>query len=168
MKDLKIIVVSDTHMPRMAKTLPPRLTTECQSADLIIHTGDFNTLDTFQELERFAPVEGVYGNADDQELTKRFPAKKIIQVGTFRIGLVHGHGKGKTTEKRALDAFVQNDIDMIIYGHSHIPSFKIIDGVQLLNPGSPTDKRRQKQFSFVRLTVEKEINVEFIYYDSKI
>ncbi|AJD89976.1 hypothetical protein JMA_06590 [Jeotgalibacillus malaysiensis] len=164
---MKIIVLSDTHMPRMAKSLPPRLLKELVSADLILHTGDFNTIDVLHELEQFASVKAVYGNADQQEVIKALPEKQIIQAGSFRIGLVHGHGKGKTTEKRAIEAFSNDQIDLLIYGHSHIPSFKKIDGLQILNPGSPTDKRRQKQFSFVVLTVEETLDVELIYYDSK-
>ena len=165
---MKIIVLSDTHMPRMAKSLPPRILKELVSADLILHTGDFNTIDVLHELEQFASVKAVYGNADQQEVIKALPEKQIIQAGSFRIGLVHGHGKGKTTEKRAIEAFSNDQIDLLIYGHSHIPSFKKIDGLQILNPGSPTDKRRQKQFSFVVLTVEDTLDVEFIYYDSKL
>lgn len=151
----------------MAKSLPPRLLKELVSADLILHTGDFNTIDVLHELEQFASVKAVYGNADQQEVIKALPEKQIIQAGSFRIGLVHGHGKGKTTEKRAIEAFSNDQIDLLIYGHSHIPSFKKIDGLQILNPGSPTDKRRQKQFSFVVLTVEETLDVELIYYDSK-
>ncbi len=151
----------------MAKSLPPRLLKELVSADLTLHTGDFNTIDVLHELEQFAPVKAVYGNADQQEVIKALPEKQIIQAGSFRIGLVHGHGKGKTTEKRAIEAFSNDQIDLLIYGHSHIPSFKKIDGLQILNPGSPTDKRRQKQFSFVVLTVEETLDVELIYYDSK-
>ncbi|XKE67938.1 metallophosphoesterase [Jeotgalibacillus malaysiensis] len=164
---MKIIVLSDTHMPRMAKSLPPRLLKELVSAELILHTGDFNTIDVLHELEQFAPVKGVYGNADHEELIKTLPEKQIIEAGSYKIGLVHGHGKGMTTEKRAIAAFANDQIDLLIYGHSHIPSFKTTDGLQVLNPGSPTDKRRQKQFSFVVLTVEETLNVEFIYYDSK-
>ncbi|MDZ5713315.1 metallophosphoesterase family protein [Jeotgalibacillus haloalkalitolerans] len=167
MKDLKIIVLSDTHMPRMAKSLPPRLLKELNTVDLILHTGDFNTIEVLHELEQFAPVLGVVGNADDEAVLKVLPEKQIVDVGSFKIGMVHGHGKGKTTEKRALEAFSDDRIDLLIYGHSHIPSFKTVNGLQVLNPGSPTDKRRQKQFSFVVLTVEDTLGVEFIYYDSK-
>ncbi|MFB1082837.1 metallophosphoesterase [Jeotgalibacillus sp. JSM ZJ347] len=165
---MKIIVLSDTHMPRMAKALPPRLIEELTDAELILHAGDFNTVKVIHALEEFAPVIGVYGNADDQNITSRLPEKQIVEAGPFRIGLVHGHGKGKTTEKRVLETFSGEQIDMLIYGHSHIPSFKMIDGLQVLNPGSATDKRRQKQFSFVKLTVEDTLNVEFVYYDRKL
>lgn len=152
----------------MAKSLPPRLLKELVSAELILHTGDFNTIDVIHELEQFAPVRGVYGNADHEDVIRMLSEKQIIKAGKYKIGLVHGHGKGNTTEKRAIDAFSNEQIDLLIYGHSHIPSFKTIDGLYVLNPGSPTDKRRQQQFSFVVLTIEETLNVEFIYYDSKI
>ena len=83
-------------------------------------------------------------------------------------GVTHGHGKGKTTEKRALLAFEHEQVDAVIFGHSHIPTHKQIGDITLFNPGSATDKRREKQFSFGLLYIQKNtLRVEHVFYDSK-
>lgn len=115
-------------------------------------------------LSAFSKVDGVHGNVDGPEVKNLFPEKKIIQAGKFRIGLVHGHGKGKTTERRAIEAFKGEDVDCIIYGHSHIPVQKFSDGILLINPGSPTDKRKQKQFSYAILEAGDELAARIIYF----
>ena len=167
MKELKIIALSDTHMPRMAKGLPPTLVKELKDADFILHAGDWQTEAVYEELSKFAPVDGVCGNVDKEEMIERFGMKKILAFSGFRIGLVHGHGRKGTTEQRALAAFKEENIDLIIFGHSHIPVLKEIEGLTLLNPGSPTDKRRQPSYSFAIIRIGKEMKVEHVYYQSK-
>ncbi|SIT84586.1 metallophosphoesterase family protein [Edaphobacillus lindanitolerans] len=166
---MKIIITGDTHMPRMAKKLPPPLLEELETADHIIHTGDWQTPEVYDELARFAPVDGVSGNADPPELRERFGQKKTITLGGVRIGIVHGDGKGKTTPRRALDAFMEDPPDLILFGHSHIPMNENHDGTILFNPGSPTDKRRQPRFSFGILeTGAGTPEPRHVFYDSKI
>ncbi|WP_409270344.1 metallophosphoesterase family protein [Neobacillus sp. SCS-31] len=101
---------------------------------------------------------------DGNDVKSLFPDKKIIQAGKFRIGLVHGHGIGKTTEKRAIEAFIGEKVDCIIYGHSHIPVHKFTEGILLFNPGSATDKRRQKQFSYGILEVGEELSAKHVFF----
>ncbi|MCC3377775.1 metallophosphoesterase, partial [Cohnella sp. REN36] len=84
--------------------------------------------------------------------------KKVLTFGKYRIGLVHGDGKSKTTERRAVDAFAKEDVHIIIFGHSHIPLLRWHEGRLLFNPGSPTDKRRQPQFSYGILELGNEVN----------
>lgn len=168
MKEINIIALSDTHMPRMAKALPPRLVEELKSADFILHAGDWQTIEIYEELKKFAPVEGVCGNVDGEELVERFGLQKVLEIGGFRIGLVHGHGRKGTTEQRALDAFKEEQVDVIVFGHSHIPVLKKVNGVFLLNPGSPTDKRRQENYSFAIIRLGSEIEIEHVFYPSKI
>ena len=167
MKELKIIALSDTHMPRMAKGLPSMLVKELMDADLILHAGDWQTEAVYAEPSKFAAVDGVCGTVDKEELIERFGMKKILEFCGFRIGLVHGHGRKGTTEQRALAAFKEENLNLIIYGHSHIPVLKEIDGLTLLNPGSPTDKRRQPYYSFAIIRIGEEMNVEHVYYQSK-
>lgn len=167
MKEIKIIALSDTHMPRMAKQLPSKLVEELKDADLILHAGDWQTMNVYEELNAFAPVEGVCGNVDHDELIEKFGMQKILDIGRFRIGLVHGHGKKGTTEQRALAAFAEESVDLIIYGHSHIPILKEVNGVTLLNPGSPTDKRRQEYYSFAVIRLGQKMAVEHVFYESK-
>jgi uncharacterized protein len=164
---MKVVVVSDTHMPKKAKQLPSRLLSDLGACDLIIHAGDWQTVDLFYELKQYAPVIGVNGNVDGPELKGLLKSKEIVKACDFYIGVVHGHGTGKTTERRAIETFADDDVDCIIYGHSHIPVVKEINGRIIFNPGSPTDKRRQKEFSYGILTIGEKIIAEHIFFEDK-
>ena len=167
---MKIIIISDTHMPKKAKKLPEALLQSLIDTDYIIHLGDWQDESLFEELERFAPIEGVAGNVDSDSIIRRFGYSKIVTFFQYRIGLVHGHlGKGRTTEARAIDTFKEEHVHAIFFGHSHIPLFKTMNNTVLFNPGSPTDKRRQPNFSFgtMQLT-EHEFRLEHVFFDSKV
>ncbi|CEH29349.1 phosphodiesterase [Aneurinibacillus migulanus] len=165
---MRIGVVSDTHMPSRAKRLPEALVRGLQGVELILHAGDFTSPEVIVELETIAPIEGVAGNNDGEEIVSRFGRKKVLTYKGFRIGLVHGDGKSKTTERRAQDAFTEDEVDIIVFGHSHTPLMREVEGVLLFNPGSPTDKRRQPQFSYGILELGTEIKAEHYFYDSKL
>lgn len=164
---MKVIVISDTHMPRMAKGLPPRLKEELKTAELILHAGDWQTREVYEELKAYAPVEGICGNVDGQDLIDQFGFQKVLTLKGYRIGMVHGHGNKGTTEQRAIEAFSKMELDMIIFGHSHIPVNKTIGGTILFNPGSPTDKRRQPEYSFGILRIGDLLTVEHVFYSDK-
>lgn len=165
---MKIVVISDTHMPKKAKQLPERLLIDLEDCDYIIHAGDWQTEELYNELKQYGPVIGVTGNVDDPELKSLLKTKEILRAGDFLIGIVHGHGTRKTTEKRALESFEDEEVDCIVYGHSHIPVLKEIDGVIVFNPGSPTDKRRQEEFSYGILTVGERIVAQHVFFNEKI
>jgi putative phosphoesterase len=168
---MKIIVVSDTHMPRSSRQLPNRLVQELRTADLILHAGDWTSEEVYEELARYAPVEGVAGNNDGEAVASRFGCRKKLQLpGGVTIGLVHGHGAkaGLTAEQTAGHSFAPGEADLIVFGHSHIPVLKRQGGRLLFNPGSPTDKRREKQYSFGILDIEgRKIEARHVFYDSK-
>ncbi|WNR45389.1 metallophosphoesterase family protein [Paenibacillus roseipurpureus] len=167
---MRIVVVSDTHMPRMAKKLPIRLLQELELADLILHAGDWTSLDVYDELTRFAPVEGIAGNNDGEQIIRMFGFEKTIQIGQVKIGLLHGHTPHKklTAEQKAMMAYQPGETDAVVFGHSHIPLMKLHNGILLFNPGSPTDKRRMKQHSFGIMEIEgTDIKAEHVFYDSK-
>jgi uncharacterized protein len=164
---MKIVVISDTHMPKKAKQLPEKLLNDLVDCDYIIHAGDWQTVDLYRELKQYGPVIGVTGNVDGVELKGLLKPKEILRAGKFNIGIVHGHGTGKTTEKRALETFADDNVDCIIYGHSHIPVLKDIHGVIVFNPGSPTDKRRQQEFSYGILTVGERLIAEHVFFKEK-
>lgn len=167
---MKIVVVSDTHMPRIAKKLPERLILELQSADAIIHAGDWTNVSVYEALKAYAPTYGVAGNNDGPDLVRKFGLKKKLELEGVRIGVVHGHGAGKRTdtEARAREAFKGTRLDILIFGHSHIPLLKQVGSLLVLNPGSPTDKRKQPLYSFAVLQLnEGDIQPDMIYYDNK-
>jgi predicted phosphodiesterase len=82
--------------------------------------------------------------------------------------MTHGHhGPGRTTPERAIRTFADSNppLHAIAFGHSHQPIIDRRDGVLLLNPGSPTDRRRQPTFSFIRLDVRgAELRPELVTY----
>lgn len=164
---MKIIVTGDTHIPGRGTTLPARLINECRNADLILHTGDWKSMKVYDLLSEFAEVKGVTGNVDDEEMRERFPLQQVIEAEGFRIGLVHGHGEKKTTERRAQEAFEGVPLDLIIFGHSHIPMLRYMNKTLLLNPGSPTDKRKLPRYSFAVLHLEEELRAELIFFTDK-
>ncbi|GAB3043884.1 metallophosphoesterase family protein [Virgibacillus ainsalahensis] len=161
---MRIIIMADTHMPYKAKELPTRLIQELKTADMIIHAGDWNSMDVYNALAKYGPVKGVYGNVDGAGITKNFSSKELVTINGFRIGIVHGHGEKKTTETRAFEAFADEKVDVIIFGHSHIPLLRYFKKVLLLNPGSPTDKRTQPYYSFAILEIDEEIHAEFVFF----
>lgn len=162
-----IVVLSDTHIPKKAKKIPDVMKTDLQKADLIIHAGDWQTPALAAELKEFAPLEGVTGNVDNEEMQFMFPKTKKLELDGYQIGIAHGDGKGKTTEKRAFEAFSKTDIDLLIFGHSHIPVLYEKEGLIIFNPGSPTDKRRQTQYSYGIIETANSLNVRHVYFDTK-
>lgn len=163
---MRIGVVSDTHMPLRGKQLPRALVEGLHGVDLILHAGDWTSLDAVSQLETIAPVDGVAGNNDGRELVKRFSRKKIIEVAGVRIGIVHGDdGYGGPAEFRAFEAFRDEGVDIIVFGHSHTPHISRKDGILLFNPGSAMDKRWEAEYSFGIIEISKEITARHVYYE---
>ncbi|PLR98837.1 metallophosphoesterase family protein [Bacillus sp. T33-2] len=165
---MKVIVVSDTHMPKRAKQLPGQLKQDLKTADLIIHAGDWQTIELLNELSQYAKVVGVTGNVDSPELNRLLNDREIISINGYKIGVVHGHGKGLTTEKRALQAFSGEKLDCLVFGHSHIPLLKDVNGMILFNPGSATDKRRQEKYSYGIITFGNSLEARHVLYHEKV
>ncbi|MDP4097413.1 metallophosphoesterase [Paenibacillus sp. P96] len=165
---MKIIVISDTHISSAARGLPSALLKELSGADLILHAGDWTDWSVYEKLSAFAPVEGIAGNNDGPIIVQRLGYERIVEVEGKRIGIVHGDGFRGTTEERAIATFAGRQMDCIIYGHSHIPALSTLDGVMVLNPGSPTDKRRQEQYSFAVLTLKDgRLEARHIFFADK-
>ena len=151
-------LVADTHWPRFGRALPPALVEGLSSADvsLILHMGDFTDPGVLPLLAAIAPVEAVAGNNDGPELQARFGRKRIVTVAGVRIGLTHGDwpaGRARTPDK-AFALFEHEDVSVVCYGHSHIPAIERRGDRWLVNPGSPTDKRRQPSYSYGLLTID--------------
>ncbi|RCX11269.1 hypothetical protein DFR58_12642 [Anaerobacterium chartisolvens] len=148
-------VVSDTHIPKKGKTLPRQLLEGIKDAELIIHAGDVCRDYVLYQLGEIARVEAVSGNNDDEYVLGITKNKKIICEEGVRIGIIHGHyGEGASSLERSRRAFRNETVDCIVFGHSHMPVNEVIGGVLFFNPGSPTDKRRQKYFSYGLLKAE--------------
>jgi len=153
---MRIGVLSDTHIPKAALDLPEDIYNEFVTVDLILHAGDLVELSVLEKLEKMAPVKAVYGNMDMTEVRQRLPKKEIIEIGDFKIGLMHGFGTPKGLEKRVKGEF-DKSVDLIVFGHSHMPFNEKIDNTILFNPGSPTDKIFTPYNSFGILDIGDEI-----------
>jgi uncharacterized protein len=170
---MRIGVVSDTHLPRFGQALPRALRHGLRAAhvELILHLGDFTAPEVPALFETLAPFDAVAGNNDGDELVTRFGRRKILQVDGIRLGLTHGDlGLGRTTPRRAAASFAPDEVDIVLFGHSHIPLVqRLDDGRWLLNPGSPTDRRRQPRFSWaiVEVTSTGAVRPELQFFDDR-
>ncbi|MNK70413.1 phosphodiesterase [compost metagenome] len=145
---MRIGVVSDTHLPRFGRRLPSALVEGLRGVDRILHLGDLTAPEVLGWLEAIAPVTAIAGNNDPPELHAALGRKRLLTLGGVRIGMVHGDGKGKTTLERALAAFEDEPLDLLLFGHSHQPYCARHGDRWVLNPGSPTDKRRMPHYSY--------------------
>ncbi|MFH1868305.1 MAG: metallophosphoesterase family protein [Candidatus Omnitrophota bacterium] len=137
---MRVAVLSDTHIPLACKSLPEALLKEIEGVDLIIHAGDLVELSVLNDLVKIAPVEAVSGNMDSLKSGRSLPRKKILELGGFKIGITHGSGAPQNLICCLQQEFANQELDCIIYGHSHLPKIENIDGTIYFNPGSPTDK----------------------------
>ncbi len=158
---MKIVVISDTHIPKTAEWLPKKLCDELKEADMILHAGDLTEVEVLDRLKAFGPVKAVRGNMDDAIVQRLLPQKEIIKVGRFKIGLMHGFGPPFGLVNRIGKEFKEK-VDVIVFGHSHSPKNEIINGRLFFNPGSPTDKFFASSNSFGILEIKKEIKGEII------
>jgi putative phosphoesterase len=156
-RTLKIGVVSDTHLPRFGERLPAALERGLrrERVTLILHLGDFTGRKVPRLLEEMAPLEAVAGNNDPAALVRRFGRRRILTLGGVRVGMVHGDGAHGTTIDRSVAAFADEPVDVICFGHSHQPVCERRGATWLVNPGSPTDKRRQASYSYAILSIAR-------------
>jgi uncharacterized protein len=164
---VNVVLMSDTHMPGRARRLPRALVAELERADLIVHAGDFATVDTLDMLRAFAPVRGVHGNVDEPELRRLLPRRLRFQVEGRWIGVVHGDSSALPTVQRAVAEFVDEEVDLIVFGHSHKPLLRRDGELLLFNPGSPTDRRAEPRFSYGRLALDQDgrLSAEHVWID---
>ena len=149
----RLVIMSDTHLPSRAKDLPPQLWADAEQADVVIHAGDWVDVALLDELERrCSRVVGCYGNNDGPPLRARLPEVATVTVDGLRLAVVHETGQAQGREARCDRAFT--DLDVLVFGHSHIPwDTTTARGLRLLNPGSPTDRRRQPHGTYLTAEV---------------
>jgi putative phosphoesterase len=147
-------VVSDTHLPRFGQHLPPALERGLREAgvELILHLGDMTSVDVPGWFEAIAPFDGVAGNNDGEAIRHRFGRRKLLVLDGVRVGLAHGdEGRERSTLERALGCLAAETPDVVLFGHSHVPYLAQHGPTLVLNPGSPTDKRRQPRYTWATL-----------------
>jgi putative phosphoesterase len=139
----RLLLLSDTHVPARARRLADAVWRAVDEADVVIHAGDWVDVATLDALEaRAGRLIGVYGNNDGPGLRARLPEVARAEIDGVRLGVVHETGAKAGRERRADASYA--GLDVLVFGHSHIPWDSVTPGgIRLLNPGSPTDRRRQ-------------------------
>ena len=138
---MQIAIVSDTHMPRGARTIPPAALERPRAADAILHAGDLLDVPVLELLRGLGPpVHAVWGNVDTAAVRAQLPASLELELGGARIGMVHIPGPARDRAQRLRAKFP--GCDAVVFGHTHMPEHRELDGFQIFNPGSPTERRR--------------------------
>lgn len=154
--NITIGVLSDTHIPTRAEKIPPDLLERFrkENVDLIVHAGDLVSFEVKNELKEIAPVVAVCGNMDPKEVCDELPKTGIVEINEFRIGIIHNTINPFSQKMRMLAE--ENDLDMVIFGHTHRNGLEEKGGVFYLNPGSPTQPiMDSKSFALVKITQDE-------------
>lgn len=140
---MRLLLIADTHVPKRARDLPAQVWDEVANADVVIHAGDWVTADLLDALEaRSARLVACWGNNDGPALRERLPERADVTLEGLRFTVVHETGAAAGREARMARLYPETDV--LVFGHSHIPwDTTATSGLRLLNPGSPTDRRRQ-------------------------
>lgn len=161
---MRLVLTADTHLPTRARDLPAALWSEIDRADVVVHAGDWVEPELLDALEsRARRLIGVYGNNDGPRLRDRLPEIARADLAGLRLAVVHETGPRTGREERCAARFP--DCDVLVFGHSHIPwDTETPSGLRLLNPGSPTDRRRQPYATFMTADVSRGRLVDVVLH----
>ena len=151
---MRLLLIADTHVPKRARDLPRRVWDEVAGADVVLHAGDWVEPSLLDALEAKARrLVACWGNNDGAELRRRLPERADATLGGLRFTVVHETGSATGREARMANQYP--DTDVLVFGHSHIPwDTTAKTGLRLLNPGSPTDRRRQPTCTFMTAVLD--------------
>ena len=156
-----LAVLADTHLSASA-ALPAAVSANLSQADIVVHAGDFTSPSLLHELLQYREFHGVCGNSDSLQVCMQLPQHEIFSVLGWRIGLIHGWGAPVELEQRVIGYFAGCGLDVLIYGHSHMPVCRKKNGLWLINPGSPTQPRQTSLPSMARITIDDQLRAELI------
>jgi putative phosphoesterase len=152
---MRLAIISDTHLPRGARELPPACVARLRDADAILHAGDLIEASVLAYLESLGPpVHAVRGNVDSAVLQARLPLIRIVKAAGARIAMVHDAGPADGRLARLRERFASSQPDAVVFGHSHLPLLEEADGFAIFNPGSPTERRRAPNHTMGIATVD--------------
>lgn len=159
-------VVSDTHWKWARPVTPAIELLRERKPDMILHAGDILDTELLDELAEIAPVHAVAGN-NDEPFFSRLPYKLIVEAGDIRIGLVHGNGSYRTPDV-AYATFLKDDVQVIVFGHSHVPYCEMREGRLMFNPGAcsrPRSESGKPSFGLLHIDEEGKVTGEIVYFD---
>lgn len=158
---MKLGVLSDSHAYAL-EDLPKKAVNDLKGMDYIIHAGDYTGKGLLDELRKLGNFKGVYGNMDPPEIKMELPRSEIIELMGFKIGLTHPPEGGApfSLKKRVRARFEQ--VDVVIYGHSHQTRNEVIHGILYFNPGSINGRFPARHKTFGVLNVGEEVNGKIV------
>ena len=156
-----VVVIADTHVNHLEE-LPPQLLAALTQADLIIHLGDYTSRELLDELRKLGNFYGIAGNHDDPLVHQELKLVEVLEVGGKRLGLIHGMILPFGSLKRMKAWFRRDGLDAILYGHTHLGTSRLVDGVFFFNPGSVAGKFPAYNGSFGFLTLDGTVSGEII------
>ena len=157
---IKIGILSDTHLSSVNYSFEKSYDQHLSDKDIIIHTGDFVSIEIVEFLDSHNEFHGVCGNMDPHDIREILPPKRIIDAGPFKIGIMHGWGPKQGLEDRLMNEFT--GVDIIVYGHSHRPANHSKDGVLFFNGGTAAGRSLTVPGSIGILEIDQEVKGKII------
>lgn len=160
---MRIGVISDTHLTEKTNSLPKEILEAFKEVDMIIHAGDLVNLTVLDKLRNACKtLVAVCGNMDPAEVKNKLKEKEVIKIGRYKIGVAHGYGHPNGLIELLTNMFKDKHVDVIIFGHSHIPFNEKRGDILYFNPGSPTDKIFSPYNSYGILEINDKITGKII------
>lgn len=158
---MRIVVIADTHTDDLDK-IPKKVLDEMSGADVVVHAGDFTHPNLLRQLRSTVNLKAVRGNLDHPEVMRELPATLVLEVGKFKLGIAHPDegGAPEGIESRVKGKF--ENVNAIIYGHTHKPKNEVIGGILFFNPGSATGKWPASFKSYGLLNVKDSIEGKIV------
>lgn len=151
----KLLLMSDTHFSG-GLDFPDIVWDQIDDCDMILHAGDFTSLETYEELQAHRPVIGALGNTDSHALSGLVPEINELELYGLRIGVVHGWGAPKGIVDRIYPKMAERNFDIVVFGHSHITDICGMGKILFINPGSVTNSRFTQYNSVVTLAISED------------
>lgn len=161
---MRVVLISDTHVTFPPVELAKDLRIDLDHCDQVLHCGDFDSWETYQWFKERYPILAVCGNKDSFSPCEEIPTKRVVTLGGFRIGMMHGWGPPVGVAQR-IRARWDESVDLIAFGHSHHSADVLINGIQMINPGTPTDMVFAHHQTYAILDLEDTIKVQFKQVD---